>query len=258
MGNTFWNKTNILGLAGLLAYAVTFLVLLIPFKGEPSVSLVDWRSPLGIIVICLFVTSIGLYIWGILKRSLSFNDKKALVEGRRQTLSDLRQSIDRRLKATRPLATKAERMSILQYWDKYLKNTYPYIITKQKPRKPLEITNSLVKHGFMWNNLYYQELKENDGNYKRAVDEYNINYSKIDDRGRKALERPLRWLWRLEHITSSTQIYTTFSMNNKQIPNAPSGYRKGLWGKHKCEESLQDCLTNVENQISKLVQGDDL
>jgi hypothetical protein len=261
MQNKFWNKTNIFGLAGILAYSVTTLVLFIPFKGEPSMSIIDWRSPLGIIVIVLFVISVILYIWGIFKKekTLSFNDKKALVEGRAQLLPKLRLCIDSRLKATRPLINKAESLSLNQYWEKYLKNTMPYIITKKKPERPLQIANSLVRHGFMFNNLYYQELKEADGNYKRTVDNYKLTISQVDSIiSDKKLNSLLRGLWKYEHMHHSIQIYASLNMGNKNIPNTPLGYRGGLKGKHFSEEGFQSLLTDVNKRITYLLEANDL
>jgi hypothetical protein len=257
MDRKFWNKTNIFGISGIFAYAVTTLVLFIPFKGEPGMSLVNWHSPLGIIVLILFVISVGLYAWGILKRehNLSFNDKKVIVAERQEILPKLRLSMESKLKATRPLINRAENLPLNQYWEKYLKNTMPYLITKQRPQKPLEITNKLVRKKFPLNNLYYQELKENDANYKQVEDNYNIILSKIDD---SELKKSLKWLWRSEHFAHSAQIYASLSMKNKNIPNVPLGYRLGLKSKHFTESGFQDCLREVENRIYYLLRGDDL
>jgi hypothetical protein len=146
MGKRFWIKENIFGLAGILAYAVTTLVLFIPFKGEPSMSLINWHSPLGYLVIGLFVLSVVFYAIGIFKRDkkLSHNDEDVILKKRQQFLPKLSSAIDNRIKTARVLQTKAERFPLSQYWDKYLRYTFPYIITKYKPKKDLEITNALA------------------------------------------------------------------------------------------------------------------
>jgi len=223
-------------------------------------SLVRWDSPLGIIVIFLFSITVVLYLIAILKteRHLSYPDKTALVEERKQTLLKLKHSIESRMKATRPLITKSERLPLNQYWDKYLKNAFPYIITRKNPQKPVKIINDLVNRGFVLNNLYYQELKESDPNYNQIVDNYNINNSKIDKWALKVLEPKLNWLWRLEHYTSSTLICATLSMSNKRVPNVPIGYRLGLFGKKRSRDNIQNCLTEIESKISELLRGEDL
>ncbi|MBI2860568.1 MAG: hypothetical protein HYX91_03555 [Chloroflexi bacterium] len=257
MEKYFWNKTNIYGLAGIVSWAITVLVLFIPFKGDSTVSLVIWNSPLGIIVITLFVIAVVLYAYALFKteKRLSFNDQKAIVSERQKVLPELRESVEKRLKALRPLMNKAEKLPLMQYWEKYLKNTMPYLVTKRKPQKPIEITNKLVRKKFPINNLYYYELKETDPFYKRILDNYNIILSKVDD---KKLKKKLHSLWWLEHIARSLQIYASLSMNNKKIPNVPMGYRGGYRGKQYTEDGFQIQLKDIESRINELLRGDDL
>lgn len=260
MDNKFWNKTIVLGAAGILSNIIALALLFVPQNGEDRVLNLAWSSPQGIVVIVLIAINVTLFFVGIFmkERNLSFNDKKALVEERQQTLLKLQLSIESRLKAARTLITKAEKLSLMQYWEKYLKHTFPYIFTKRTPKTPLEITNHLVRHRFVWNNLYYRELKENDGNYHQVKDNYEINLSKVDDRAKKLLKPALDWLWIFEQWTNSTQIYASISMKNKKIPNVPLGYRWGLYGKHKSNETLQSCVDRVESKIGSLKRGEDL
>lgn len=261
MGKTFWNKTTLYGLAGLLSWAITVLVLFIPFKGDSTMSLVKWNSPLGIIVIALFVLTVILYGIAILKKEqqLSYPDKQVKMQERKHVLPKLQSVIENRLKALQPLIIKSEKLPLNQYWEKYLKNTFPYLITKKKPPKPLEICNKLVRHGFLFDNLYYQELKENDSKYQKAIENYNQKLSEtkavVND---IVLNKKLNSLWKFEHMTNSLQIYSTVNMNNKEIPNVPLGYKGGLKGKRMGKEGFQNEITEINRRINFLLEGNDL
>lgn len=251
-----WNRAIILGLAGILSNIIALAFFFIPQKGEHIVS-IDWGSPQGVTVLVLIPINIILFVVGIFmkERTLSFNDRKALIEERQLYLPKLRLSIENRLRAMTPLIKKAETLPLIQYWEKYLKHTYPYVVTRRKPSKPLEITNSLFRHGFLWNNLYYQELKEKETPYRQVVDNYNILIAKNTD---SKLKDKLDVLWKIEHSASSSQIFASLSMNNKGIPNTPMGLRGGLRGKHFSKENFQNGVTDIENRISELLRGDDL
>jgi hypothetical protein len=146
----------------------------------------------------------------------------------------------------------------MTYWDRYIGNTMPYLVTKQKPKKPLDITNALVRKRFPLNNLYYRELKETDAQYKRALNNYNLCLTKIDIYGRKQLTSLLKWLWTIEHINNSLQIYSMLSISNKYIPHNPFGLSLGYKGKEISENSFQNQLNTVKDKIKYLVEGNDL
>ena len=82
-------------------------------------------------------------------------------------------------------------------------------------------------------------------------------YSQIDDRARKALKGKLSNLWRYEHRCKSGEIFAVLSLNNN-LPNVPSGIRLGLRGNQMLASTLQENLDNVEEQIHRLKEGDDL
>ncbi len=260
MERRFWNKTVILDIASIVSNLAALGIMFIPQRGEDKMTILNWQSPQGILVIALIATSVVLVIIGIFLKDthLSFNDKKALIQERSRSLAELRSHIDSRLRAAQPLMNKAERLPLLEYWKMYLKNTYPYIVTRQTPKTPLEIANALRKHNFLWNNEYYGELKEQDGNYKRVLNNYHMSLAKVDRRSRKILTPSLNGLWRLEHWSNSCQIFGTISMKNKGIPNTPTGYSGGLKGKHMAAGGFQTALTDVQNKIGELMRGEDL
>jgi hypothetical protein len=247
-------KNIILCLAGALSNIIALVMLLLPSGGH---QLIDWGSPQGILIIIFMAVDVILILIGAFmkEKHLSLNDKNILVDTRNPILKKLQTSIDSRLKATRPLINKAEKFPLEQYWQKYLTNTLPYMVTRHKPKTPLQITQQLLRHGFITNNLHYQFLKENDANYKKELDYYNLIYAKIDD---KELRELLNTLWKREHEANSEEIYTLISMNNPKIPNSPLGYRGGLSGKNLGKKAFQNCLKNVDDRIKQLNAGDDL
>lgn len=132
----FWSKTNIYGLAGILAYAVTVLVLFIPFKGESSMSLVDWQSPLGIIVMVLFALSCGLYVWGICKHEHQMTPREAvnLLKGREEYLPKLKNNIQNQTKQLEVNRDLAGKITFTQYLQKYYSHLRG---TKKRSSSPL-------------------------------------------------------------------------------------------------------------------------
>ncbi len=242
MRERIFNRTTLSGIGA-------WILSVLPYFQEGSqMNLTTWAL--------LFIGTF-LVLWGVLKpeKHISFNDKKAIIAERQEVIPKLKLSIDTRIRMSRQLINRAEKLPLIQYWEKYLRNTMPYLITKNKPTKPLEIVNKLAQKGFVWNNLYYQELKENDASYKQILENYKLNLSKVND---NKLTQKLSSLWELENISHSTQIYASLSMNNKKIPNVPLGYRWGLRGKHNSEKGFQSSLKDVENRINELLRGDDL
>lgn len=256
MGKSFWNRDRIIGLAGLLAYAVATLILFIPFKGDATVSLVDWNSTLGVIVITFFVVSVGLYIYGIFKpeRTLSYRDKKAIVEERQPILKELEEVIQQRLRVAKELSDIAVKLPLSQYWDKYLKHSWPAILYPKVAPKPIVIMNQLFKHGFIWNNIFFTWLKEENKRHKSLVNKVDFFCTQIRD---NELEKRLTGLWKFEHTANSAQIYTNLSIKNK-LPHSPTGLRGGLRGKRNTQVALNKQLEFVEERIQQLRGGDDL
>jgi hypothetical protein len=221
-------------------------------------SLIDWRSPLGIVVIVLFILSVFLYIYGILKREkeMSFSDKKALVEERKQYLPKMRELIGKRLTLSKQIAIRASKVTLEQYKLQYLNNTWPYFIHRRKHYEPVKILSSLWKQGFAWDNLHYRYLKENDNQYQQIVSSYNNYLARIED---KKIKKYLDTLWLFEHIGHSSYIFALISLNHtNKIRNNSFGTRGGYKGKDISENEIKKQLDDVEKRITELERGEDL
>lgn len=257
MESRFWNKTNIFGMAGILAYAVTTLVLFIPFKGEPSMSLVDWQSPLGIIVIVLFFISIVLYCVGIFTHEHQLSPREAadLLESRKQYLPKLKDIVMKKTKQLESIRDLASKMSI----DEYLKS---YIMTSSESKlntnKVLDIlkldTISGYKSGIaMYHNLYYEDLKKDDDLLKPMETEYDLLIAQVKDR---KLKKILNELWDVTDKTNSRIIFESMMKNSKK-PLSPS--RKNLVNdveKFYSRKIKPIPMTRVLNRIDDLLNGE--
>lgn len=251
MGSKLKGKNAITGLGAWFLSIASFTAQLIL---APEGVRIMWLSPLSISTATLFILGSLLIYWSIFKRELSFPEKQAELKKRQEYLQELKKMVHRRLEVAKKLQSKAITLPLYQYYDKYLKHTFPYILTRRK-LKPVEIISKLARHKFIWNNLYYQSLKDNDYSYKSLVVRYDILYAQTDDR---CLKNHLNTLWVREHQSGSAQIYVLISMNNKRIPNIPLGLRGGLRGKKNVEDALKMCLRNVEQRIDLLQRGEDL
>jgi len=256
MEDKFWNKTTIFGLAGLLAYAVTTLVLFIPFKGDPSMSLINWQSPLGIIVVALFVVSICLFTYGIFKKEprLSYRDVWALVEERNQYLPSLLPIIRGRLERASELASEAGQQTLDFYRGKYLLHSWKYVICKMVWGHNIALAsqNALAWTGFMTDNLYYSLLKDNDRQYQLLVTQYSSVIALITDGKLKNL---INRLWTSERIINSSKIWTLLSKKSGDVPHTPSGIRLAQKGEVIGVDDLERQFEKVVARIKELKEG---
>ena len=208
MPNKFWNKTNIFGLAGILAYAVTTLVLFIPFKGEPSMSIVDWQSPLGIIVMTFFLLSCGLYAWGICKHEHHLSPREAadLLESRKEYMPQLKGNVANRTKQLEHIRDMASDMIFNEYLSKYVSDPSKLNI---KNHGLFFVLKEYVLIGFkvgsaMYNNLYYEDLKKADDVLRPLETEYDLLVSQVKD---KNLKKKLNEHWDIVDKTNSRIIF---------------------------------------------------
>lgn len=257
MREKFWSKTNIFGLAGILAYAVTTLVLFIPFKGEPSMSLVNWQSPLGIVVIILFASSIALYGHGMFKEEskLSYRDMQGLIERRKKYLPSLDTVIDKRLKRASELANRATQRTLVSYRDKYLLHSWKYVVCKAfwSRNDDLAIQNALAWTGFLKDNLFYGLLKDSDTQYQSLTTQYqNLVAQVIDGKLKKLLDG----IWIEERTVYSMRIWCMLSKKSNKVPHTPFGIRFARRGESFGEQTLVRQRSKVTQRISELLEGD--
>jgi len=102
-----WSKTGISAIAGLFSFVVTMLVLFVPFKGEPAMSLINWQSPLGIIVVVLLIITIVFYAVAIFKHELGHREWNIIVEERQEYIPLFRRVVDKMITRMKELSIKA-------------------------------------------------------------------------------------------------------------------------------------------------------
>ena len=245
----FWNKNNISTLAGILAYAVTTLVLFIPTKGESQMSLVNWQSPMGITIIGLFVLSVALYAISIAKREkqLSYHDMKVLIEKRREYLEPLKVVIKGRLTRSDYLVKQASELPLEEYHKKYA--------LRLKTNKATAIYSWIfIKQNFMVDNLYYGSLKDNDSEYRPMIKDYEFMYAQIKDR---KLKRKLNGLWQFEHMCNSINIFALLSKNHPDIKKTIHGLRTARTGEKYNADAIKRQLNDVMTRIDQLLDGEE-
>jgi hypothetical protein len=255
--NKIWDKTTISNIAGILAYAITILVLFIPYKEGSAMSNIEWNSPFGIIIIILFIASIVLYGLSILKKekTLSLRDIYAIVEHRESYLPQLKNTIDAILIRKRELAIEAGKLSLEQYYDKYLKlnKTFKvvYKVLKDNPndktaRRKVAIITSLQMKNFGMNNVYLLELEDKDNNgIIQLQKDYDNLYSKNTD---KLLAKELRLLFKKYAKWAYSGLALVELAKNNGLPYKDPKYIAAFYDKPRI---LEDMLRKQHQSVNK-------
>jgi hypothetical protein len=254
MWNKLFKRDSVAAIATLSVSAASFIANFV-LEGW-TMQIEQWLTPLGIASVMLFIGGISLFVYNFFRRELKFRDKQQVVEDRKKYLASLKDVVNKRLSIAQQLRIKAIRYPLKNYWERYIKNTMPFIVTKQKPKTSLEITRALWKHHLHTDNHYYTLLKDNDTRYSRVVTDYNTLFIQIGDRKLKA---KLNWLWRLEHTVGSLDIFTSLSINDFKIPHSSRGIKAGRFGKKLSDKALfEKALKEVDSRIDYLISGEDL
>ena len=216
-----WDKTRIATIAGLLAYIVTILILFIPFKGESAMSLINWQTPLGIVVIVFFVVSITLYAIACFKRELSYPDKEKKVKQRQENLPLLRNSIDAILERQKELAFEIGKRPLQNFFDEYLKKSKEYKLhrkllntfhTSDKTTKhKVAILVAIAKFFFAKTICLNDECKD-DERMTRLQAKKEVYYHRNDDR---ELSRDIDYLFTAAAKYHSALAFSELATNNQ-------------------------------------------
>lgn len=192
-----------------------------------------------------------------LKKELTYLEKKAIIEHRKEYLPRLRELIKKRLSDTDRLATEASKLSLADYRDKYLMNAWQYKLCHWHFRKDEDqaILSALSSTTFFTNNLYYASLKENDSLFSELTSQYRVVYAENKDR---KLAKLLKTLWKFERFVNSIQIFALLSKNNPKIRNSPMGLRIGIRGQESGYEVVDAHFNKVLARIDELENGEDL
>ncbi len=212
-------------------------------------SLVDWQSPLGVTVIVLFCISVILYVLALIKKDhipkrLTRPELDLLIKERSKYLKPLEVVIKKRLEIVDGLAYVASQCSLDEYQQRYL----PF----QRNKKPLAIQNALFKKGFMWNNHYYQLLKDTDSKLQPIMEDYKVYFAQIKD---NSLRKYLNKLWMAEHMTNSFKTYAIVAKGDKRIPHTPHGLNVARIGENINESNIDISLKRVMERIHELLEG---
>jgi uncharacterized integral membrane protein len=215
-----WSKSGITTAAGIFAYVVTILVLFIPFEGEPSMSLINWQTPLGIIVIVVFVVSVVLYFIALFKREIGYPDKEKIVIQRRENLPLLRQTIDALKIRQREIALDIGKMPLEGFYDDYLKNNNDYkrykkvlIFHKSDEQTKHKVAILLaISRYFLKKPVCLASIMRDDKTINEILEEKNIYYSRNND---KKLSDIIDVLINLITKRDSILAWTELSTNNQ-------------------------------------------
>jgi hypothetical protein len=256
MPKNLFSKTNISLTAGLLAYIVTILVLFIPFEGQPSMSLIDWHSYLGIIVITLFVLSLVLYIYGILKHDKCLSPKEALelLNKRKEYLPELKTIIENKIKEHDLCRDKASNTSIEDYSKSYFWNNHKYRSSlKRHPNNiNLAFQEALFASGFITDNLLYQDLIKRDPNMSNIESKYNILFAQITD---KKLKKYIKDYWWYEQRFNSWRVLEEIIKNGKYKININKLRILNTVSNKFSSPQKNKALSKIMNRIDELLDG---
>ena len=227
-------------------------------------SLINWQSPLGVVVIVIFATSVILYGIGIFKRELGFYEKKVMLDQRQEYIPLFRQVVDKMLTRMKELAVEAGKLPLEQYYNKYLKlnNTYKREYLKlsfshkdEKVRCKVAIVAALGKKGFGRKNSYLYELEDKDTSMDALKKEYAIFLARAND---NPLSKSLKRLFKQAMVMYSGYSIAEIAKNN-DFPFKDPKYINVTYEKPKILESFVNIFHKwVNERFDALLRGDDL
>jgi len=200
-------------------------------------------------VIVLAIIGSTLVFWGFIEKPqirLKRSQLDDLIRNREKYLLPLKSIIEKRLKIANKLAIIAGQYPLKEYQKRYL----PF----HKYKKPLAIQNALFKRKYMWNNQYYQLLKDKDEELQLTIQDYDIYYVQIKD---GKLKKYLKQLWKVEHMTNSFKAYAILAKSEKRIHHTAMGLNIAMIGENINKDNINDYVRKVLTRIGELLDGDD-
>lgn len=204
---------------------------------------------MSVTVIALAVIGSALMIWGLTEKSqirLKRSQLDDLIKNRKRYLLPIRPIIEERLKIADKLALEAGQYPHEEYQKRYL----PF----QRNKKPLAIQNALVRRKFMWNNQYYQLLKDRDEGIQSLIRDYDIYYAQIKD---GKLKKHLKQLWKVEHYSNSLKAFNILAKGEKHIPHTVIGLNIAKIGENINKVDINNSISKVLTRIDELLDGEE-
>lgn len=215
------------------------------------------RDKMNTLAWLIVVSGVMLVIWGIIKpeRQLSPRDAANLLEDRKQYLPQLKENI---INKTRQLTYNKEIASKMAFED-YLKG---YVVELSKSKTKLSGVVDILKYymtiGFnvglsLGNNLYYEDLKQNDSVFNDLQAVYDLLLAQVKD---KNLKKKLNTYWDIEDKSNSRMIIEQM-VRNAKTPLTPSRkIQVNLVEKFYSRKIKPIPISDVMNRIDELLYGE--
>ena len=204
-----------------------------------------------------------LVLWGVLKRALTFDQRRKIVEDREIYLPVLRSTIDKILDRKYELAIQAGRLPLEEYYDRYLSRTNAYSkayksITNadEGVRRKVAIIVALKNQRFHKYNPYLAELEHST---KDPLYEYQTTCDNLVSRcGDKGLSREIKNLFKTANkyhlVLALAEMGLSSGLRLKAAKHYNALYQK--------PQLLKPFVTFYHNRVNKkidsLKRGDDL
>lgn len=258
------DKTRITAIAGILAYIVAILVLFIPFQGEQAMSLINWHSPLGIVVIAFFVASVVLYGIACFKRELHYPDKEKAVNQRREDLPLLRNSIDAIITRQKELTLEIGKVPIESFFNEYLKidkdyKRYRRLLnalhkSDEQTKHKLAILLSMTKY-FYPKAIHLNNASRDDGKMSELNTEKDIYYRRNNDKKLSSnIDELLTRATQYHSILALTELATNNELSYRSVKNYAVFEEKPK----RLEGLMTKAYKAMNDRMGLLMRGDDL
>lgn len=206
-------------------------------------------SPAVAGVMLVVTVLLGIYAYRKMTISKAITDRdvneyRARKRNRKTYLQPLQSNIKKRITLANQLCIKAGNLSLTEYQEKYL----PF----QKNMKPLAIQQALFHKGFMWDNKFYQYLKDTDYQYQRLTTNYSFYLNQVRD---KRLKDELNQLWCLEHKQNSAKAFDILTQKEKSIKNTITVLSIAKTGEKIETRTVNISQKKVFGRIEKLIGG---
>lgn len=183
---------------------------------------------------------------------------KARIKSRKEYLPKLRNIIDQRLKRQRELATKAGKLPLEEYYNRYLSRGNDYKLAyrllsvshKEPTRRKMAIITGLHFQKFFMNNVYLFALEENDDTAKALRKEYDTYSARNTD---SKLSREIETLLKVARQFNSCVVLAEIGKHS-DLPFKSSKYIAGLYsGQLKLDRRLQKQHQKVNGRFAELL-----
>ena len=221
----FFKSRLLVGIGGLALTIAPY------FQESDTMNIYTWS---------LVVIGSALVLWGVIKPEHQLSPKEAveLLRNRRTYLPRLKKNIEKQIRQLEYIRGIASKFTFTQYLGKYYssQNSFKWAV-------------KIAPIG-MYNNLYYQDLKNTNDAINVLEAEYDILVSQVTD---PKLKKKLKQYWEVENMNNSRIVFSNMMKNDKYeikpIVRMLSNIIDGISRRNVKVPSIRDVMVRIDELL---------